>query len=82
MSVAPARTASLTHLRLWPGDGFFGQKSEVGIPTSVEERSRNSDLGGRIPTLAQARQAGGFYAGQVARQGFYAGPLLTHLGLM
>ena len=30
-----ARTALLTHLRLWPGDGFFGQKSEVGIPTSV-----------------------------------------------
>ena len=40
-----ARTASLTDLRRWPGDEFFGQKSEVGIPTSVGERSRNSDLG-------------------------------------
>ena len=35
----------LPDLRRWPGDGFFGQKSEVGIPTSVGERSRNSDLG-------------------------------------
>ena len=49
-----ARTASLTNLRRWPGDGVFGQK----------KRSRNSDLG-----AAQARQAGGFYAGQVVRPG-------------
>ena len=28
-----------------------------------------SEFRGRIPTLAQARQAGGFYAGQVVRQG-------------
>ena len=33
-----ARTASLTNLRRWPGDGVFGQKSEVGIPTSVWRR--------------------------------------------
>ena len=77
-----ARTASLTDLRRWPGNGVFGMKpnsgsdalpaaslpedfsgkigsySEVGKPTSVGERSRNSDLG-----VAQARQAGGFYVG-------------------
>ena len=39
-----ARTASLTDLRRWPSDGFFGQNTEVGIPTSVGEQSRNSDL--------------------------------------
>ena len=55
-----ARTDPLTDLRHWPGDGFFGQNSEVGIPTLVGEQRRNSDLG-----VAQARQAGGFYAGQV-----------------
>ena len=31
------RTASLPDLRRWPSDGFFGQKSKVGIPTLVEE---------------------------------------------
>ena len=36
--------------------GFFGR--EVGIPTLVGERSRNSDLGGRIPTLGGAGSAG------------------------
>ena len=45
-----ARTASLTDLRRWPGDGILGKK-----------QSRNSDFGGRIPT-----GAGGFDAGQVA----------------
>ena len=44
LSVAPARTASLTDLR-WPGDGFLGKKSEVGNPTLLRDRSRKSDLG-------------------------------------
>ena len=52
--VAPARTAPLTGLRRWPGDGFFGQKSEVGIPTSVEESRPRCGAG----------LAGGFYARQ------------------
>ena len=85
-----ARTASLTDLRRWPGDGFFGQNSEIGIPTSVGEQSRNSDFGGRAksefrPWAARARQAGsdagqvaqpgGFYARQVAQPGgLDAGP--------
>ena len=38
-----ARTASLTDLRRWPGDGFLGKK-----------QSRNSDFGGRIPTSGGA----------------------------
>ena len=51
-----------------PGDGFFGQKKQSRKTDLGVERSRNSDLG-----AAQARQAGGFYAGQVARPGgFYA----------
>ena len=45
-----ARTASLPDLWRWPGDGFFGQKSEVGNPTSLRDRSRNSDFGETIPT--------------------------------
>ena len=36
---------------------------------------------GRIPTLARAWQAGGFYAGQVARPGFYAGQECGALGI-
>ena len=35
LPVAPARTALLTDLRRWPGDGFFGQNTEVGNPTLV-----------------------------------------------
>ena len=34
-NLPPARTASLTDLQRWPGDGFFGQNTEVGKPTSV-----------------------------------------------
>ena len=53
-----ARTASLTDLRRWPGDGFFGK-----IPKSESRpRWKNPDLG-----VARARQAGGFDAGQLAR---------------
>ena len=75
-----ARTASLTDLRRWPGDGFFGMKPNSGsdamgsasLPQDFGqnrklkrsrktdlgvERSRNPDLGGRIPTLARAWQA-------------------------
>ena len=57
-----ARTASLTDLRR--GDGFFGQNTEVGNPTSLRDRSRKSDLGLYRSPLARAWQAGGFYAGQ------------------
>ena len=59
--------------------GFFGQnrelgvksefrprwESEVGIPTLVGERSWNSGSDAR----QVVRPGGGFYAGQVARQG-------------
>ena len=76
------RTASL---RRWPGDGFFGQNTEVGVPTLVREQSRNPDLGveqSRNPDLGLrglgglawprgrwCGRGGGFNARQVARPG-------------
>ena len=57
-----------THWR-WPGDGFSCKKSEVGFPTSVQSEVGIPTSVRRIPTLAGAWQAGGFYAGQVARLG-------------
>ena len=47
-----ARTASLTHLWRWPGDGFRAKKRSRNSDLGVE-RSRNSDLG-----VVQAWQAG------------------------
>ena len=46
--------------------GFFGKKAKSENRPRCRAKSE-SDLGGRIPTLARARQ--GFYAGQVARPG-------------
>ena len=55
-------------LRRWPGDGFFGQKSEVGKPTSVQ-----SEVG--IPTSVwcrlgrlEASMPGRWRAREAARQ--------------
>ena len=56
--------------------GFSGKKSEVGIPTLVGELSRNSDLGGRIPTSGGAGSAGWrllCQAGGAPGWSFYAG---------
>ena len=35
-----ARSRPLTDLRRWPGDGFFRQNTEVGIPTSRGKTTR------------------------------------------
>ena len=62
------RTASLPDLRRWPGVGFLDRKaksefrprweSEVGIPTLVGERSRNSGGAARSKTrVGQIRLA-------------------------
>ena len=75
LPVAPARTALLTDLRRWPGDGFFGQNTEVGNPTLLRDRSRNPDLGGRIPTLVRARQEAsmpGKWRGRASMPGRFA----------
>ena len=71
-----ARTASLTDLRRWPGDGFFGMKPNSGRAKSeAKAKSENrprcrakseSRPRWKNPDLgaAQARQAGGSDAGQ------------------
>ena len=48
----------LTDLRRWPGDEFFGQNSEVGVPTSVGESDRGRAKLEFRPRVARARQAG------------------------
>ena len=51
-----ARTASLTDLRRWPGDGFFGQNTEVGIPTLVWRRlGRLEASAGQVAGLANSK---------------------------
>ena len=63
----------------WRGRGGFnaGGALQPLAKKSVLQSSPHGRTGifflGRIPTLARAWQAGGFYAGQVARPGFYAG---------
>ena len=63
-----ARTASLTDLRRWPGDGFFGK-----IPKSESRpRWKNPDLGAgsagwRLRCRAGSPKLSGSDAGQVAR---------------
>ena len=57
LSVAPARTAPLTDLRRWPGDGFSSKKQSRNSDLGVEQ-SRNSDFGESevgIPTSVWCR---------------------------
>ena len=59
----------LPDLRRWPGDGFFGQNTKVGNPTSLKDRSWKSDLGlyrSRISNLGAGSAGLGCRAGGAA----------------